>query len=80
MSEPLVTAPAPGSWKIRRRVMFTTLLFDAAIIIYALWLGADTKVNEAAITMAFISGMSIIGAYVFGAVWNDNAMAAAAKK
>jgi hypothetical protein len=58
-------------WKNRRRVVFLSLTFCAGIIAYlAVW-GADTAVNEAIATGVLILAASIIGSYVFGAVWDD---------
>ncbi len=58
-----------GSWKVRRRVMFTVLAFSMAVICYGLW--KDNKVAETAVTMAFTAIMATTGSYVFGATWDD---------
>lgn len=62
------------SWKIRRRVIFGTLIFCALTIGYVLWKGEDTKIGETAITLAFITASSVVGGYVFGAVYSDIGM------
>lgn len=59
------------SWKVRRRIVHTTLLFCAGVVIYSLVMGPDTKAVEVAITMSYILAGSVIGSYVFGAVWDD---------
>lgn len=58
-------------WPIRRRVMFGALLFIAANVQYlAVW-GNDTALNSTIATNLLWVGGGIIGAYVFGAVWDD---------
>ena len=59
------------TWENRRRVIFATLVFCAAIIAYCVWKDTGSKTHETALTMAFICATSIIGAYVFGATWDD---------
>lgn len=58
-------------WKNRRLVIFLSLLFSAAVIVYVMVWGEDTRVNETIIQFAFIFGGAIIGAYVFNATWED---------
>ena len=67
------------SWENRRKVIFGSLLFCMAVWIYVL--GApifevtiSDKIADVALTMtAFLAG-SVIGGYVFGAVWQDVGM------
>jgi hypothetical protein len=66
--------PAKDRWKHRRRVIFGSLTFCAVVIAYAL--GSDKEMLDAAtrqtaITQAFWTAGAIIGAYVFGAAWDD---------
>ena len=67
------------SWKNRRRVIFGSLLFCALVWVYVLGsplIGVTLieKIAEVALTMsAFLAG-SVIGSYVFGAVWSDVGM------
>jgi hypothetical protein len=58
-------------WENRRRTIFATLLFCAALIVFITGWGADTKLNETIIQFAFITAGGVIGAYVFGAAWED---------
>lgn len=60
------------SWKNRRRVIFSSLLFCGFCITYVMIFGTDTRVNESIILGSFALVASIIGSYVFGAVWSDN--------
>lgn len=60
-----------GSWKIRRRFMFITCLFCAVVIAFILVADLDTEVAETALTMSFLTLMSVVGSYVFGAAWDD---------
>jgi hypothetical protein len=59
------------SWENRRRVIFSTLGFCAGVIIYVLWNGEDKEIYETAISMAFITGSTTVGAYAFGAAWEN---------
>ena len=73
MSEPDDMAeglPRP-SWRIRRRIILVTLLFCAGEVVYLTVWGRDTGLHEALANGALILAGSVIGAYVFGAVWDD---------
>ena len=59
------------SWKNRRRVIFGALFFCAGVVLYVLWEGTDSRVNETAITMSFFLAGSIIGSYVFSSTWES---------
>lgn len=60
-----------GNWKNRRRTIFATLGFVAAEIVYLTVGGDDTRLNETiAMSLVMLAG-SVIGSYVFGAVWDD---------
>ena len=63
--------PGQSSWKIRRRFMFAISLFCCAVVGYVLYRGLDTKPADTAMTMAFLTLISILGSYVFGATWED---------
>ena len=60
-----------ASWKIRRRIITATLLLCAFVVIYLLLRGEDTRLNETLANGAFFLAGSVIGAYVFGAAWDD---------
>lgn len=70
--ERLAYALFETNWKVRRRVMFMALLYIAFNISWILLSGVDTAVNQQAVIAFIAAGVSIIGAYVFGAVWDDN--------
>ncbi|WP_439604162.1 hypothetical protein [Shinella sp.] len=59
------------SWRIRRRIIVGTLVYCAAMILYlAVW-GKSTSLEEAIATGLILLAGSVIGSYVFGAVWDD---------
>ena len=58
-------------WKIRRRIIYTTLLTCAVWVSYIMLFGDDREVNETIVSSAFILCGSVIGAYIFGAAWDD---------
>ena len=77
MPESAASTP-PGSWKFRRRIIHWTLIYWAAFIPPATWLGHD----KAAVIQVVMAGIglctTIILAYVAGAVIDDrNARSAA---
>lgn len=59
-------------WKIRRKVIFSTLMFCAAEVGYLTFAGQDTQLHQAIATSLILLAGSVIGSYVFGAVWDDN--------
>ena len=61
-----------SNWKIRRSIILGTLIFCAAIIIKIIWSGADTPTAQVALYGSFGLAGTVIGSYVFGAVWDDN--------
>lgn len=67
----MVDSVSKPSWKIRRRIIFITLIFCALEIGYITFFGKDTSLNESIVTSAFLLAGSVIGSYVFGAVWDD---------
>lgn len=62
----------PGSWKNRRRVIFTTLFYCGAVIGYMIFKGEDTGLNRDIASGLILLAASVIGSYVFGAVWDDS--------
>ncbi len=61
----------PGSWKRRRRMMFTVVAFCMGCVALVLYQETDTVVAQTTVTMAFTTLISVTGTYVFGAVWDD---------
>lgn len=59
------------SWKKRHRIIVATLIFCAINISYIVWRGNESEVHEVAIVMLIGLAGSVIGSYVFGAVWDD---------
>lgn len=59
-------------WKIRRRLIYLTLLFCASCITWIL-ISSDTRpVIEMVAMSAFGLGGTTLASYIFGAVWDDN--------
>jgi DMSO reductase anchor subunit len=58
-------------WNARRRIVHGTLLFCAAMVIWLVWKGEDTNLASAIANACFFLAGSVIGAYVFGAAWDD---------
>lgn len=63
--------PGQSSWRYRRRTMFAVLAFCKLVIAYVLWRNLNSGPADTAVTMAFVCIISIVGAYVFGAAWED---------
>jgi hypothetical protein len=59
------------SWKIRRRVVLSTLVFCAACVIFVMGWGDARSVQEVVVMCAFGLAFATIGSYVFGAAWDD---------
>lgn len=59
------------SWKYRRRFMFIVAAFCMAVILICLLGKPDPSIAGTAVTMSFATLASIVGAYVFGATWDD---------
>lgn len=63
--------PLDPNWRMRRRVILTSLAFCAGVIVYVLAAGLDSRVAESAVNGAYLLMGAVIGSYVFGAVWED---------
>ena len=61
----------PGSWKNRRRVIFTSLIYIAIAIGYLIFRGEDTGLHQDIASGLILLAGAIIGSYVFGSVWDD---------
>jgi hypothetical protein len=64
------------TWRVRRRIIYSTLLFCAGCIIYVMVMDAlghlkDSQLAGSIINSAFLLAGGVIGSYVFGAVWDD---------
>lgn len=59
------------SWRVRRRVIVSTLLFCAGETIYLTGWATDTELARTIANGIIILAGSVIGAYVFGAVWDS---------
>ncbi len=63
------------SWKIRRRLVNCTLLFCAMCVgKIVLWGGGDPATDQTALLALSALASTTIGAYVFGAVFDDNSV------
>lgn len=60
-----------AGWKVRRSIIITTLIFCALVIGKLTLFGPATSLSETLALGAFGLSGSVIGAYVFGAVWDD---------
>lgn len=64
----------PGTWKQRRRVIFTTLAGCALGVAFVLLFPGDAIAapvrGQVALGLLGLAGMTI-GSYVFGATWDD---------
>lgn len=58
-------------WKARRRIVHGTLLFCAGTVSWLVWNGEDTNLAAAVADACFFLAGTVIGAYVFGAAWDD---------
>lgn len=59
------------SWRLRRRIIIATLAFCAGMVIWLVWRGEDTSLASTIANACFFLAGSVIGAYVFGATWDD---------
>lgn len=58
-------------WTVRRRLINATLGFCAGGLVYLLLYGSDTRLHETMAFGFFGTAVSVLGAYVFGAAWDD---------
>lgn len=76
----MVNAVFRPTWRIRRRIVIATLLFCAAETVYLTGWATDTELARTIANGIIILAGSVIGGYVFGAVWDDkNTMALAGR-
>lgn len=62
--------PRP-SWRIRRTIIVASLIFCAFWLGYLILHGTDTRLEETIAQGLLLLAGSVIGSYVFGAVWDD---------
>lgn len=60
-----------NNWQRRRKFMYIVSGFCMLCIAYILYKDLNSSTAENAVTMAFFTLASIVGSYVFGAVWDD---------
>ena len=60
-----------SSWKIRRRIIIIVLLWCGGMVTYLSVLGRPIQLSETAVNGLLLLMASVIGSYVFGAVWDD---------
>lgn len=59
------------SWAVRRRLINITLFFCAFCVLWIMIRGDGRSVHEMIVMCSFGLAASTLGAYVFGAVWDD---------
>jgi hypothetical protein len=60
-----------SSWTIRRRIVVITLVWCGAMVTYLSVWGRPVSLSETAVNGCLLLMASVIGSYVFGAVWDD---------
>ena len=61
----------PGTWTRRRRIIYATLLFCAAMVVVLTERHPNAPlVAQTVLALIGLAG-AVIGSYVFGAVWDD---------
>jgi hypothetical protein len=76
----MVNAIGRPTWRVRRRIVISTLIFCAGETVYLTGWAADTELARTIANGVLILAGSVIGGYVFGAVWDDkNTMALAGR-
>lgn len=64
-------APLDRSWRIRRAIIIGTIVWCVGMVTYlAVW-GRDTELSQTTVNGLLLLMASVIGSYVFGAVWDD---------
>ena len=59
-------------WRVRRRFMLAVAALCGWTIVYCVAFVSDPRqVHETAVMMSFLTLASMVGSYVFGAVWED---------
>lgn len=67
-------APEPDRWKHRRRIVYVTLIYCAAMTAWlGIWAEPSSLREQLALALVGLAG-AVIGTYVFGAAWDDKNM------
>lgn len=65
----------PNAWLVRRKIIIWSLIWLALLIStisgHNLWTGRESSLQETIAIAAFTLFGSIVGSYVFGAIWDD---------
>lgn len=64
-------APFDRQWHIRRAVVIGTVLWCPILVTYLSIWGEDRRTVDTTISGCLLLMASVIGSYVFGAVWDD---------
>jgi len=64
-----------NSWTIRRRIIVGTLLWCGGMVTYLAIFGRPVSLSETIANGCLLLMASVIGSYVFGAVWDDKGRA-----
>lgn len=59
------------SWTIRRRIIIGTLIWCSCLVTYLAIFGRPVSLSETIANGCLLLMASVIGSYVFGAVWDD---------
>jgi uncharacterized membrane protein len=59
------------SWKLRRRAVFASMLFGAAIVAYVAWQWDDLRIAETLALGGFGLIGTVVAAYIGGAAYED---------
>lgn len=62
----------PGSWIMRRRLMWAVVAFCMLSIAWVLYKDMTSGPADTTVTMGFVTLISIVGSYVFGAAFDDS--------
>lgn len=68
---PLSEGITSDPWRYRRRFMTAFTVFTMLVVGYTVFTKQDTETARTIITTAFPSLGAVIGAYVFGAAWEN---------
>lgn len=65
----------PNAWIVRRKIIIYSLIWLGMLItfvsLYALFKSRESSLQETIVIAAFTLFGSIVGSYVFGAIWDD---------